>query len=362
MALARALAVAVAVSAVLYPLSTRAADDRCRLLAAGKAHEKAGRLDEALVHYYQSADNDGCEAARPEFARLAKRFAAEAEKQGRLYGEASVFRRVDDAKCAQCICDGEGCQIPVWCAALPYVCVGEGRLAVDPTASAFAWFQEARDYPEADRVVTKLARSKPQDLATFTLAHGYLSGARSRGDAPSAKPELLREVEGIAAKNGDGFLAEEEKASAEMLRPDAVPVPARSLQKLERAREWLAFVPGGEAKVAGRAVQRGDKLATSEAPAWLEGAVQFYEFAHAEGKLQALRARVKQFGDVAAKAGEPGAARRYYEIAGADAQAAEMDKLSQQKQERAPVVKEKDDAAKAKFKEGQESLEKELGL
>lgn len=362
MATARTALLALLLGALLAAGPARGADDRCRLLEAGKLHEKAGRLDEAAAHYHQAAGSAGCEAARPEFTRLARRFAADAEKQGRLHGEAQVFRRDKDAKCAQCVCDGEGCKPPAWCAELPYVCAGPVRLKAEPAASAFAWFWTAGDYPEGDRVMAKLARSKPQDLATFTLAHGHLAGARPRGDAPPPRPELLRDLEGLAATNGDGFLAEEEKASAEMLRPDSVPAPAQSLEKLERAREWLAFVPGGEAKVAARSVQRGDKLAGSDAPMWLDGAAQFYELARADRKLKDLRARATQLGDAAAKAADPAAAKRYYEIAGADARAADMERLRDEKREAAPLVQEKDDAGKAKFKAGQKSLEKELGF
>lgn len=331
----------------------------CPLLEAGRSHEKAGRLDEAAVHYHKAAIASGCEAARPEFSRLARRFAAEAEKQGRLYSEAPLLRRQADTKCAQCVCDGEGCEIPQWCATLPYLCSDAYRLGVDPSASAFAWLREAGDYPEADRVLVQLVRSRPQDLKAFSAAHGYLFGERSRGDAPPPRPEHLREIERVAAENGDALLAEEENAYGK-LRADALPVPDRSLATLDRARTWLAFVPAGEARVAARAVQRGDQLAASEAPAWLEAAVKFYGIAQADAKLEALHARASRLGDAAAKAGSYGAARRYYEIAGADAKAADVERLQEHKQEASPILKEKDDAARKEFEKGKDALEKEL--
>jgi hypothetical protein len=331
----------------------------CRLLEAGRLHEKAGRLDEAVVHYHQAARDPDCGPARTEFARLARRFAAEAEKQGRLYGETSPFRRQPDAKCAQCVCDGEGCEVPAWCETLPYLCADDYRIGADPSASAFAWLHEAGDYPEADRVLVQRVRSKPQDLQAFTLAHGYLGGKGSRGDSPPPVPGLLRELEGVAEKNGDALLREEEKASAEMLRA-AIPMPDRVLERLHQARAWLAFVPGKEDKAAARAVQRGDQLAASEAPVWLQGAVAFYDFAEAGAKVAALRDRAHRLGEAAAKAGNHGAARRYFEIAGADDKAAEMELLQEQKREASPLLREKDDKARADFEKGKEALEKEL--
>lgn len=345
-------------AAAAAPSAAFSAGD-CRLLDAGRSHEQAGRLDEAAVYYRQAAMAAGCEPARPELARLARRFAAEAEKQGRLYSETPVLRLRADAKCGQCLCDGEGCEIPKWCATLPYLCSGEYRLGVDPSASAFAWFREAGDHGEADRVLVRLVRSRPQDLGAFSAAHRHLVGGASRGDAPPPKPEHLRELEGVAAKNGDALLAEEARDS-EKLPADAFPAPDRSLETLERARTWLAFVPGGEAKVAARAVQRADRLAASEAPAWMEAAVMFYDFARADAKRQALQARAARLGDAALRAGSYGAAQRYYQIAGADDKAAEAQRLREHKLEASPVIKEKDDAARADFQKGKDALEKEL--
>lgn len=362
MCVLRAVFGSLVLAVVVVTVSTEVSAGTCRLLEVGKSHETAGRLDEAAVYYHEEAKFVDCGAARPELSRLARRFAAEAEKQGRLYSEASVFRRQADAKCAQCVCDGEGCEVPAWCETLPYFCSDAYRVGVDPAASAFAWLHEAGDYPEADRVLVQLVRSKPQDLGAFSAAHGYLSGRRSRGEAPPPRTEHLRELEGVAAKNGDALLAEEDKVSAEMLRGGALPMPDRSLDSLERARTWLVFVPGGEAKVTARAVQRGDQLASSEAPAWLEGAAQFYGFAEADAKMAALHHRAGRLGDAAAKAGNYGAARRYYEIAGADAKAADAERLEEQKREASPILRDKDDEAKAEFQKGKDTLEKELDL
>lgn len=213
------------------------------------------------------------------------------------------------------------------------------------SAEAFEYYYKPysmgrADYPlaDADRAMLKHARANPDSYKIVSEAVAYF-------DRREGKPDL-REVQALARSAGDKALAKEEKNFS--ARKD-------SLDDLGKAVEWLALA--GEAQRAReRAGQRGGALLAEDSLRDLERAISYYEFADDKFHVQEVKDKARHLGDAYLKKGEKKMAAGYYGLAGLNEKASELEKAVGEEKEKAEGRRQE------KFKEGQQSLEKELGF
>ncbi len=204
---------------------------------------------------------------------------------------------------------------------------------------AFDWYQASNLDADADRVMLKQANAKPDDTNTVARAIEHF---KRRNDETHVK-----EMRGIASRNADKWLAAEDKAFA--ARKD-------SRDELGKAKDWAYYSGSGFGKVFERAEKRGDTLATDDARRSIENAVAYYEFAEKPQKAKGVRDKARKLGDAHAGKGENKLAVDYYNLAGDNAKARELDKKSEAERKKTESTRQD------KFKKDQQSLEKELGL
>lgn len=204
----------------------------------------------------------------------------------------------------------------------------------DGKTSAFAWFEAAGEFAEADRVMLKAVHAKPEDIELFKVAWNVdnLSGRRSGGHKASAS--YRQELEKIAKTSVAKLMALEEQ-DAKDLTADAGTLGAsagKSLEKLQRAAGWMQFLPEGDKPAKVRAEQRGDTIMKRGDAGLMGGvALPYYQFA-----------------------GSPKAAQ-------VEAKMEETMRAAEKSSEKAKdAIVEKNEADQTKFKKGQADLEKEL--
>lgn len=285
---------------------------------------KAGKQAELFL-LYDSIQRDGCVAedlqvkAAQALPKLGRDLAAKAEAQGRLYSRDTIYNNS-----------------------------GESRKA-NERASAFAWLEASNQFREADQVMLKAVRAKPDDLELFKAAwtidqlsgqrtwHHVKTGAEERYTAPAS---YRQELEKTAAANVAKLMAAEDKDAAG-LSADLMTMTTsstKSLAKLKTAAAWMEFLPGGNGPAKARAEQRGDAVMKRGDANLAQGvALAYYEFA---GSKKAAQVQDKQ--EEFARGMEQSSEKMKNQMKGAFA--------------------EKGDQEKQKFKKGQSDLEKELGF
>jgi hypothetical protein len=192
------------------------------------------------------------------------------------------------------------------------------------------------DYPlvDADRAMLMRAKAAPESYKTASEAAAYF-------DRREGKPHL-KEVQALARSVGDKALANEEKNFS--MRKD-------SLDDLRKAGEWLGL--SGEAQRAReRASQRGGAMFAEDSLKSLERAIAYYG-SLTTGTRQKVRGPL---GDAYLKKGDKKMAARYYEVAGLNDKASELEEAVDEEKRKVEGKRQE------KFKEGQQSLEKELGF
>lgn len=286
--------------------------------------EKAGKQADLFL-LYDSIQRDDCVAddlrmkAGQALPKLGRDLAAKAEVQGRLYSKDTIYTNS-----------------------------GESRKA-NEWASAFAWLEASGQFREADQVMLKAVRAKPDDLDLFKAAwtidqlsgrrtwHQAQTGAEERYKAPAA---YRQELEKTASANIAKLLAAEEKEAAGLSADLATMTTSstKSLAKLRTAAAWMEFLPGGNGPAKTRAEQRGDTVMKRGDATLAQGAaLAYYEFA---GSKKAAQVKAKQ--EEFARGMEQSAEKMKNQMKGAFA--------------------EKGDQEKEQFKKGQSDLEKELGF
>ncbi|MDH4134066.1 MAG: hypothetical protein OEV31_04705 [Gammaproteobacteria bacterium] len=205
---------------------------------------------------------------------------------------------------------------------------------------AFDWFEGSGNKADAARVMLKRAQARPDDRSTFGAAFDYF---KNRGPADS-----LKTLRSLAGQNARQLLATEEKQFA---------ADRDSLDALGKARDWLYYTEAPENRLAvERAEKRGDTLAAESTRHFLNLAVSYYEFAGKPDKTKSIRDKAKKLGDDAARKGEGEIAAEYYQIAGLQNEAREIEKRTETRRRQDEGQRQK------KFKSDQDKLEKELGL
>jgi len=205
---------------------------------------------------------------------------------------------------------------------------------------AFEWYDRSGLTADADRVKMLQVRANSQDYHTISNAYDYF---KRREIEPNLK--MLRE---IAAKNADRTLVDEDKAFA---------AHKESFEELGQAKDWLGFVGEDQQhRVKDRAEKRGDALAEKDGLGMLEKALRYYEVADKPQKAKWVREKAMRLADGYAKTGETTSAANFYRLAGAEGKATEIEKRTEQGN------KQKESKRQDKFKQEQDSLEKELGF
>lgn len=334
------------------------------------AAEKAGKFREAFVGYDLSGFDLMCGGQKhPVLAdaqrgrtRIAKVFAAQEEKSGRLYIQetASMHGAQDD-----CFTD-----VNITYKEKP----SDVSVCVPEKAGAFFWFSRVNDFADADRVMMKMFRAQPENMDTFKIAFRHFTERNNRkADLQkefgyAADPQYMDELKKTALRNADSALRKEE-TGFNRKEIDSSGTPAsRSLASLKNAQEWMGFIEGKKkGKVVERAEMRGDFLAKNDqVPTALYEAIDYYRFAGSNDKIEAVKAAANRLGDSCSQKGMTIKARQYYEIAGNKEKEKELDRtMKSQAKESAQEFKKsilKDSKGKQKFKKEQDDLEKELGM
>ena len=246
----------------------------------------------------------------------------------------------------------------------------------------------------ADRAQMKLATAKPGDFKTASSGVYYLRNKQkylseaiasnvktgdvdkahlnamnsfmSKDTADAMDPNrdarlksitgYLGELKVIATKQGEKFLAEEDKIFKS--RKTSVMAQRDTLTELNRARDWFSLFQQ-ESRANDRAVKRGDTLLTEDSRKSLELAISYYSFPYDDSKekwIQKVKDKASRLGDASLKKGEKQLAADYYNIAGLDEKASQLEESNDVEKEKAETGRQ------GKFKQEQDSLEKELGL
>lgn len=207
-------------------------------------------------------------------------------------------------------------------------------------AAAFDWYERGGLTAEADRVKLLHVKSKPEDASVFGNAYDYFK--RREAEA------TLKELRALAAKNADKMLAEEERAFA--ARMD-------SFEELGKAEGWLGYLGDDQLKrKVDRAEKRGDTLLVKDGLGMLENALHYYEVADKPQKVQQVKDKAMRLADGYVKTGETTTAVKFYQLAGADDKATDLEKRTAQANQK------KEAKRQDQFKQEQDDLEKELGF
>ncbi len=123
----------------------------------------------------------------------------------------------------------------------------------DGLTSAFRYFEAIADYEEADRVLLKTTRARPEDLRFFETVWSIDSsryrqidsgtGSREPYNSP---PTFRQELAKVASANADRLMKAEEKDAQGLTGniAELSKAAAQSLQKLKNASLWMKFLPG----------------------------------------------------------------------------------------------------------------------
>ena len=234
-------------------------------------------------------------------------------------------------------------------------------------------FTEAYKYYEyfhgipADRVQMKLAKSKPGDILTvrtgvnyFRNKQTYLNNLPKNTSDDRARLKAiggyLGELKVIATKQGEKFLADEDKVFN--ARKTTMMAKGDTLAELNKALDWFGLF--GQEKFANdRAVKRGDTLLADDSRKSLRLAISYYSFPiddFREKRAQKVKDKARRLGDAHLKKGEKQIAADYYNLAGLGDQASKLEESHEAEKEKAETRRQK------QFKKERGDLEKELGL
>lgn len=284
--------------------------------------EKSGNQAELFLAY-QDAAGDDCLAkdligkAHASMTKLGRDLAAKAEAKGSLYSNEPVAKQV-----------------------------GKERQA-NGHASAFAWFEAAGAFNEANRVMLKAVQAKPEDLRLFDAA--WSVDQRRPGSYDPKTSEMLpyvsppayhQELARLASGNAERLMKAEEKDAQGLSggAADVAMATMKSLEKLRTASEWMKYVPGGDKPTKVRAEQRGDAIMKRADPMFTQGNAQMYYELSGSPKAKEIAAQIKKRGE---------------ESQGAVEKASEKLK---------GAITQQDEADQKKFKDKKADLEKELGF
>jgi len=301
------------------------------------AAEKRGALTEAFEYYSKARDETGCDGKNPVSGdakagcmRIAKKMSDEEEKKGNLYKSIDLHKG----------------------------------------AGAFQWLEAAWSFADADRMMMKMTKKKPEDIEIFKIAVGHFRGREERSEdfqeSYGFKVDLsyLRELEVTASNNGDNALNKEEQEFAKNVISIGGTNVDRSLRQLSNASQWFAFFKNAKEKqVIARTEKRGDNFyADNNQPQSLEDAIRYYEAANDQGKIKKVRDKAARLAAEAEKEGILLRAVHYYNIAGNHDKAEKLEKSVQERSMKQEKEMLKDENQKKKFKKEQDDLEKELGM
>jgi len=160
-------------------------------------------------------------------------------------------------------------------------------------------------------------------------------------------------LDAIATKNGEKFLADEDKVFT--ARKTSITAKGDSLDELEHAKAWLELARQ-EKRANDRAVKRGDTLLVDDSRKSLELAISYYHFADNEKLVHKVKDKARRLGDAQLQKGDKVMAADYYEIAGLSEKAVETRETHEAEKERSEAKRQE------QFKKDQKSLEDELGL
>jgi hypothetical protein len=258
-------------------------------------------------------------------------------------------------------------------------------------------FAEAYDYYKyydgsaADRVQMKLAASRPDDLQTVRSVVLYFRDKQEKlgnvtpdsigsGDLDRTRRNVMyrymsidqldaidpgrdkrlqaiggyqARLDEIAVKNGDKFLAEEDKVFA--ARKTSATAKMDTLAELQSARSWLELA-GEEKRAADRAIRRGDALMAEDGRKALVLAISYYEFAADAKKEQSVRDKARRLGDTHLQKGDKVMAAEYFDIAGLHDKAIGLREIHEAEKQKSEAKRQ------SQFEQEQKSLEEELGL
>jgi len=262
----------------------------------------------------------------------------------------------------------------------------KGRLA-----EAYQYYNENFHGIPADRVQMKLATAKAGDFkavqgginyfrdkqkylneylpkntgdgrARLNARHGYSPTDVAWALDPNRDARLkaiggyLGELKAIATKQGEKFLADEDKVFN--ARKTTMMAKGDTLAELNKARDWFGLF--GQEKFANdRAVKRGDTLLADDSRKSLRLAISYYSFPiddFREKRAQKVKDKAHRLGDAHLKKGEKQIAADYYHLAGLGDKASKLEESHEAEKEKAETKRQD------KFKKDQQSLEKELGL
>ena len=327
------------------------ADDECMVqeeekrtkadVAAALKAEKSGKPAELFVAYQSIANHDCAHLfdkngkdlqarAKANLPKLGRDLAKAAEAKGLLYSNEPVSTIVGAKE------DKEGNTI------------SHGTRRANERASAFAWLEASGDHNEANRVMLKAAYAKSDNLAFFKTAwevDGSRHGPRdpkTGEQKPYVSPASYRqELQKIASANADRLMKAEEKDAAGLSGSsvDVGTAALSSLAKLEKASDWMKFLPNGDQPARARAEQRGDTIMKRGDPMFTQGlATEYYKFS-GSSKAKEKMAQLDKKSEESARAMEKSAEKM-----------------------KGAITTEKSAADQKKFDKGKANLEKELGF
>jgi hypothetical protein len=278
---------------------------------------------------------DGCRSEEERAAAAQMRKAEDSERGGKLKEAFALLDKID----SMCL-GGDGDRRHEGMRKRIGLQLGQQDEKQGRLATAFDWYKRSANDAEADRVKLKQVDASPRDRNVVSNAIDYFKYRNN-----DARVAALRQ---LAAKNAESELAGEAKAFADR---------KESFDELGKAGDWFYLVSeAGAKKVRERAEQRGDTLVRENTHRRLEAAQRYFDIAGAKQKQKALLEKAMRLGQESEQRGETAQARDFYQLAGANARADELEKRSAAQHEKSEGKRQK------QFMKDQDDLEKELGL
>lgn len=278
---------------------------------------------------------DGCRTEDEKAAAVQLRKAEESERAGKFKEAYAGLEKID----SMCLAGGGDKRYESMRKRIGLQ-LGQQEEKQGRLGAAFDWYQRSRNEAEADRVKMKQVNASPRDrnVVSNAIDHFKVRGNGAR----------VTELRGLAAKNADLELANEEKAFA---------ARKESFQELGNAKDWLYYAGEGAAKKAReRAERRGDTLLKEDTHRHLENAQRYFHIAEAKQKEKALKEKALRLAQQHEKKGEITQATNFYSLAGASAKGNALQERSEAQHKKSEEKRQK------QFSKEQDNLEKELGL
>jgi hypothetical protein len=202
---------------------------------------------------------------------------------------------------------------------------------------------------DANRTMLVYAKANRDDYKVVDEAINYFKSVDDAGVPPQ-----LKEVYGLAMRNGEKLLAKEDKDFTARKYKAA-------FDDLKESKRWFELADDDRDAQA-RAKQRGEALLAEDSYDAVERAFN-YAFEYNSPKLETARFRASKLGDAAEQRGDLELAERFYGLAGDDAKHDAVVNKRNTMQEQKEKQKEQAEAKRQdKFKKDQKSLEDELGF